>query len=238
MSTLGDFKFDNLPKVKKIAANTNDGKIKIQHSRCEEVTANGSDIMVDTLYAFDVDLKALTNYETSLINISKCQCDKISAEAAKVRIDSCYTNDNYIKSYYEALLKNLHGNSRFDAAGFVFNTVGFSGTFNGKIKTERTMLHFAELSGDSNVEISHPSGLIRAGFANEIVKNTTNLRIRSNCPILTKSKEFIVCQKAENRFEVVRENENSDSTLCLTVEQGKELQLIKQSWIDSITFEV
>lgn len=201
------------------------------------MSVKGSDILVDTLYAYDVDLKALTNYETSLINILKCQCDKINAEAAKVRIDSCYTNDIYIKSYVEALLKNLHGNSRFDASGYVFNTVGFSGTFNGKLTTEKTMLHFAELSGDSNVHISNPNALIRAGFANEIVKNTTNLRIKSNCPIHTKSKEFIVCQKSEKMFEVIRENAGSDSTLNMVVEEGKELQLIKQSWIDSITFE-
>ncbi|KAL7021745.1 hypothetical protein ACKWTF_012005 [Chironomus riparius] len=233
----GDFKFDNLPKVNRISAVTNDGKIKIQHSRCEEVAVKASDITIDTLYAYDIDLKAMTNAETSLINIVKCQSDQMRAEAPKVRIDSCYTNKIYIKSYVEALLKNLHGDSVFDCTGHVFNTVGFSGTFNGRIATERTMLHFAELSRDSKVVISHKDGMIRAGFANDIVKNSTNLHIRSCCPIQTKSKEFIVCQKSEKLFEVIRVNENSDSTLKMIIEDGKELQLIKQSWIDSITFE-
>lgn len=179
----------------------------------------------------------MTNIETSLINILKCQSDKITAEGAKIKIDCCYTNEIFIKSYVEALLKNLHGNAKFECLGAVFNTVGFSGTFNGKLKTERTMLHFAELSGDSKVIISNPAGFVRAGFANDIVKNSTNLHIKSNCPILTKSKDFIICQKSEKMFEVIKENENSDSTLTMIVEEGKELQLIKQSWIDSITFE-
>ncbi|KAG5668101.1 hypothetical protein PVAND_016055 [Polypedilum vanderplanki] len=100
------------------------------------------------------------------------------------------------------------------------------------------LLHFAEISGDNKVEIIHPASYVRAGFANEIVKESTNLHIISNCLIATKSREFIVCQKAEDKYEVIRNNPDSDSTLKMIVTSGKEFQLIKQSWIDSIRFEI
>lgn len=235
---LGDIKIDNLPTAKKITAITNDGKIKILHLRSGEVLARGSEIFLDTVYAFNIETKARGDDEKALINIVNCQSDVLKVDAPKVRVDSCYSNEVDIKSTIEALLKNLHGNTKFNSSGKVFNTVGFAGTFNGKIHSHKTMLHFAELTGDSSIELSHPDGYIRAGFANEIIKESTNLHIISNCQILTKSREFVVCQKAEDRFEVIRNNDpDSDSTLKMTVTNAKEFQLIKQSWIDSITFD-
>ncbi|KAG5668098.1 hypothetical protein PVAND_016052 [Polypedilum vanderplanki] len=234
----GDIKVDNIPHAKKISLNTNGGKVKLMHLRSGEINAIGTNIFMDTVYAYSVDAKAKGDEEKSLINISGCQSDNIKLDGPKIKIDSCYANNVDIKSTQEALLKNLHGNCKFNCSGKVFNTVGFTGTFDGKLNTERNMLHFAEISGDNKVEIIHPASYVRAGFANEIVKESTNLHIISNCLIATKSREFIVCQKAEDKYEVIRNNPDSDSTLKMIVTSGKEFQLIKQSWIDSIRFEI
>lgn len=228
----GDIKVHNLPTAKSISAITKDGKIKLLHCRSEDVYATANNITAETVYAYNINLKA-----EDTVNIQTCQSDILKVESSKLKLDSCYSNMVNIKTSNEALLKNLHGNCIFDSSGKIFNTVGFAGTMNGKLKTEKTMLHFVECVGDSVVEIDHEEGLIRAGFANEIVKESTNIHIESNCEIKTKSKEFIVCQKSINKFEVIRDNPNSDSTLKMIVKSGKELQLVKQSWIDSITFD-
>jgi hypothetical protein len=212
--------------------------VKILHSRCGEINATGTEITLEAVYAYSIDAKSKGEEERSIINASNCQIDNLSLDAAKVRIDSCYTNKTFIKSTYEALLKNLHGNCTFDCSGSVFNTVGFSGTFNGKLHTERNMLHFAEITGDNNVEITHPESYVQAGFTNEIVKESSDLHIISNCPITTKSREFVVCQKSEERYDVIKKNPESDSTLKMVVKHAKKFTLIKQSWIDSIRLEL
>jgi hypothetical protein len=99
------------------------------------------------------------------------------------------------------------------------------------------MLHFATLSGENRISIDHPEATVRAGFANEIVKETTDLHIKSNCLIKTKSKEFVVCHRAENDYEIIRKNPESDSSLRMDIKNAKDVNIIKQSWIDSLKFE-
>lgn len=152
-------------------------------------------------------------------------------------MDSCYTNNLEVKSNFQCLLKNLHGNAKVTASGEVFNTVGFSGTINADVSCLSSMLHFAQLVDENYIKLNHPEGFVRAGFANEIVKETTDLHIKSTCPIQTKSKEFVVCHRAENDYEIVRKNPESDSSLKMDILKAKEVHLIKQSWIDSIKFD-
>lgn len=151
-------------------------------------------------------------------------------------MDSCYTNNVNVRTSQECLLKNLHGNAKAISSGEVFNTVGFTGTLNAEITCKSTMLHFAQLMDENNITINHQEGFVRAGFANEIVKETTDLVIQSSCPIQTKSKEFVVCHKAENEYEIIRKNPHSDSSLKMDI-KAKEVHIIKQSWIDSIKFD-
>jgi hypothetical protein len=233
----GDIKIDNIPNLKSVDLMTRKGKAKVQNCRCQNINMKATNAIADFIYAYSLNIEAKGNGEESTASVQKCQADYVKISAPRVKIDTCYAQKIDVESTNEALLKTLQANGRFNCSGKVFNTVSFAGTMNANLLTLHTMLHFVELNGDSIVKLTHPEGLIRAGFANEIVKETTNLHILSNCEIKTKSKEFVVCQKAENVFEVIRENAGSDSTLKMIIENGKEFQLIKQSWIDSLNLE-
>lgn len=231
----GQIKIDNIPTAKIIHASTTEGRVKLSSIRAEKVEAIAHNIAANAVYALKMDFKSPQATSGSIL-IESCQADNLKAEARSVKIQSCYANSVDIRTTHESLLKNLHAKANIVAAGEVLNTVGFSGTMNANIQCEHTMLHFAELSGHSNIEIDHPKGNVRAGFANEIVKESTNLHISSTCPINSQSKEFVVCHSSENEYDVIRRNPEAESSLNMKIKRAKQVNLIKQSWIDSISF--
>lgn len=235
VQTSGQIKIDNIPTAKIVKASTAEGRVKLSCLRAERCEIIAPYIEAENVYSFYLDVKSQTPNEGK-IKLDNCQADKIKAEAKSVHIHSCYATRSDIRTTDQSLLKNLHTRATIVASGEVLNTVGFAGSINAQVKCEHVMLHFAELVDNNHIEIDHPEAKIRAGFANEIIKESTNLHIFSNCPIETKSKEFVVCQRAENEFEVIRKNPNAESSLKMNVKRAKEFNLIKQSWIDSIKF--
>lgn len=231
----GQIKIDNIPTSKIIHASTTEGRVKLSGLRSEKCVATAHNITLEGVYSHIIDLKS-PKVDAGTILIESCQADSLKAEARSVKMQSCYAKTVDIRTTHESLLKNLHAKANIVAAGEVLNTVGFSGSMNAKVNCEHAMLHFAELSGHSDIEIDHPTGIVRAGFANEIVKEATNLHISSTCPIQTKSKEFVVCHKSENEFDVIRRNPDADSSLNMNIKRAKEVHLMKQSWIDSVKF--
>lgn len=231
----GQIKIDNIPTAKTIYASTTEGQVKLTGLRTENCEVIAHNIIAEGVYAHKIDFKS-PKADSGTIFMESCQADSLKAVARSVKIQSLYANTVDITTTHESLLKNLHARANVVASGEVLNTVGFSGTLNAKVNCEHTMLHFAELSGHSNIEIDHPEGKVRAGFANEIVKESTNLHISSTCPIETKSKEFVVCHKSENEYDVIRRNPDAESSLNMNIKRAKAVHIIKQSWIDSVKF--
>jgi hypothetical protein len=232
----GDIKIDNVPTATKIVTLAEDGMVRLKGIRANSVDVNANKILMQEVYAVDINLKEFEKDKGYLI-IEQCQANNIRAIGENVNVQSVYANNIEVQTTEDSLLKNLHGNAVVYATGAVLNTVGFSGTLNAVSKCKKTMLHFAELHNDSNVKIDHPEGDIQLGFTNQVATETTDIHIHSLCPIATKSKEFVVCQRAESEFEVIRKNADADSTLKIEVKSGKEVKMIKQSWIESINFD-
>lgn len=232
----GDIKIENIPTALKINASSEEGLVRLRGVRANEVSVKANKIMMQEVYAVDMDLKEFEKDKGYTI-IEQCQANNIRAIAENVNVQSVYTHNIEVHTTEDSLLKNLSGNAVIYASGEVLNAVSFSGTMNAVSKCKKTMLHFVELHYDSKVQIDNPEGDTQLGFTSDVATETTDIHIHSFCPIASKSKEFVVCQRAENEFEVIRKNAEADSTLKIEVKNGKEVKLIKQSWIESIKFD-
>ena len=105
--------------------------------------------------------------------------------------------------------------------------VGFSGTLTGIVNSKHINLQLSELKDDSKFH-SMNSQSFKVGLSEEILENT-RMKIQSNCSIT--ARDLPEASQGNNLESGSKEMPNS---LEIINENGKNLNISKTSWIDSL----
>jgi hypothetical protein len=91
---------------------------------------------------------------------------------------------------------------------------------------------------DNEIVLKNPDAKLLLSFPARMINKLSKIVINARPEIITQSGDDIVLdRKSEDSFEFVRSGGgDADSTLNVKVEEGREIQLHKQSWIDGFSW--
>jgi hypothetical protein len=215
------------------------GNVDVQTVRlnhCEITTAD--DIKVIGLFSPQLD-KIHLNSTSGLVEVIECRCSELLAVGRSVKVWNCFNSLNKIKSSFETVITNLLGCTTVEASGEKVQISGIAGTFNANLSAKLNEIELIMVHGhDNEIVLKNPDAKLLLSFPARMINKLSKIVIDARPEIITQSGDDIVLdRKSEDSFEFVRSGGGeADSTLNIKVEEGREIQLHKQSWIDGFSW--
>lgn len=215
-----------------------EGNVEVRHVRLANTEINTSNnITVVGLFGQQSD-KIHLNSSDGTIEVGECRCSEFVISGKIVKVFNCFNSLNKIKGTLVTNVMNLVGCTTIEALGESSRMTGIIGTLKAMIGAKSNEVEVLMLQTDDNeIILNNPEAKTLLAFSSRMAGKLTKVLISAKPEVITQAGEDIVLDRLdENLFEIVRSGGNSDSTLNVKVVEGKELQLKKQSWLDSFSF--
>lgn len=216
----------------------NEGNVDIRHVRLANAEINTSnDITVIGLFGPQLD-KIHLNSKDGIIEARECRCSEFDVSGKIVKVFNCFNSLNRIKGTLETHVMNLLGCTTVETFGEITRMSGIVGTLKAMIAARSNEVEVLMLqTHDNEIIINNPEGTTLLAFSSRLASKLTKILVSAKPEVITQAGDDIDLERLdENLFEIVRSGGDNDSTLNVKVIESKEVQLKKQSWLDSFSF--